>query len=84
MIANKFKKDTEWIEKVVNSCKTQEQLDIAMDCIEKLKKKWENQPVFDNFGSFFNLYSNCDRLKTLVLRSKMKILKKNVDIYCKN
>lgn len=84
MIEAKFKKDTRWVEKVIKSCKTQEQLNVAAQCVCQFKKKWENQPVFDNFGSFFNLFSKYDRLKTLVLRTRTNILKKNVDIYSKN
>lgn len=84
MIAKKIKKDLDWTEKVINSCKTQDQLNVAMNCLNNFKKKWENEPIIEDFEVISGLNFACNRLKTSIFWSKMNIFKKNVDIYCKN
>jgi len=84
MTNDHLKKDLIWLNKVINSCKTTYQLDVAMVCVENFNKKWENSFLIDKYGLNLELNLTCERLKTTILTLKTNIYKKIVDICVEN
>lgn len=81
MIIEKLQKDIDWVIKIIQSCKNDNQLTIAEKCITLLTQKWSKKDETDRVFLISKLSETEKHLKTLIFDMKKNFLKKNIDFY---
>ena len=71
---NLLEKDIEWVKKVVESCKTEEQFDVAEKCLDNLTKKWSDFSKTDKFYLVSKLSQTEKNIKSLIFTLKTQYL----------